>query len=141
MTENPEPLNDKVRRRMETQRTRDTDPELALRRELHRRGLRYRIHCAPLPDKRFKADIIFPRSRVAIFVDGCFWHSCPDHGVLPKHNRKWWAAKLRTNRDRDARIDAELRAEGWLPVRAWEHHDAVATAENIVNLLAERDSI
>lgn len=110
-----------ARRRMQDQRARDTEPELALRRVLHAAGLRYRVDHAPLAGLRRRADLVFTRRRVAVFVDGCFWHSCPEHGNQPRTNEKWWAAKLARNRNRDADTDAQLRAAGWEVVRIWEH--------------------
>ncbi|MGY1719052.1 very short patch repair endonuclease [Blastococcus sp. SYSU DS0552] len=97
---------------------RDTGPELALRRELHRRGLRFRTH---YPGLTGRPDIVFTRARLAVFVDGCFWHCCPEHGTAPKNNASWWAAKLEANVVRDRRQDRELVDRGWTVVRVWEH--------------------
>jgi DNA mismatch endonuclease (patch repair protein) len=97
---------------------RDTAAELAIRRELHRRGHRYRIDQRPVPQLRTRADIIFTRWRVAVFVDGCFWHGCPEHATQPKANAAWWGQKLAANVARDRRADAALRAEGWQVVRS-----------------------
>lgn len=118
-------------RRMSRQARKDTAPELALRRELHRRGLRYRIEL-PLPGlPRRRADVVFPRAKVAVFVDGCFWHACPTHGTQPARNDVWWAAKLRRNVERDAETNAHLEALGWRVVRVWEHESTVAAADRI----------
>lgn len=87
---------------MARQRARDTSTELALRRELHRLGLRYRVHRQPLPEVRREADVVFGPSRVAVFVDGCFWHGCPDHATLPRSNAEFWRTKIEGNRTRDA---------------------------------------
>lgn len=107
--------------RMSRQRTRDTGPELALRRALHRLGYRYRVD-APLPGlPRRRADLLFPGPKVAVFVDGCFWHGCPVHATRPARNREWWAAKLAGNIDRDRHTDEHLIALGWTVVRVWEH--------------------
>jgi DNA mismatch endonuclease, patch repair protein len=113
--------------RMSRQASRDTAPEVALRKELHRRGLRFRVdHPVPgLPRRR--TDIIFTRQRIAVFVDGCFWHSCPLHGTAPISNREWWAAKLRANVRRDRETDAFLLCAGWTVLRFWEH-DAIDVA-------------
>lgn len=117
--------------RMSRQARRDTSPELALRRELHRRGLRYRIEY-PIPGiPRRRADIAFTRARVAVFVDGCFWHACPRHGTWPKRNDSWWAAKLEANVARDAQTDNHLAAVGWSVVRIWEHEAAVDAADRV----------
>lgn len=95
-----------------------TKPELALRRELHRRGLRFTVNRRDLPGT---PDVVFSRARMAVFVDGCFWHGCPDHGVLPKNNREWWRDKLETNQRRDAAKDDLLASQGWFTVHLWEH--------------------
>lgn len=96
-----------------------TAPEMSLRRALHRAGLRYRLATGnPLPGT---PDLAFRRSRVAVFVDGCFWHGCPQHGSLPKTNTDFWDAKIRRNRRRDQDVDRELRHLGWKVVRVWEH--------------------
>lgn len=117
----PKPLDDVVRRHMETQPRSDTKPEIDLRRALHRRGLRYRVGM-PVPGApRRTIDIAFSKSRVAVFVDGCFWHGCPDHGVAPKNNSEWWSLKLMGNRQRDESTNALLSAAGWRVVRVWEH--------------------
>jgi DNA mismatch endonuclease (patch repair protein) len=118
-----------VRRRMQAQKSRDTQPELALRRHLHAAGLRYRVDRAPLPGLRRRADVVFGPARVAVYLDGCFWHSCPDHGTQPRSNAAWWAEKLRRNRERDAQTDDALRAAGWVPLRFWEHDDPAAAAQ------------
>lgn len=138
MNHRPEPLNADIRRRMQKQARRDTNPELALRKELHSRGLRYRLDVAPIAGMRTRADIVFRPSRVAVFVDGCFWHRCPEHGTIPTNNREWWIAKLEKNVLRDRRIDAELRAEGWIPLRVWEHED-VREAADIVERTVRRN--
>jgi DNA mismatch endonuclease (patch repair protein) len=117
---------------------RDTPPELALRRELHRRGLRYRLHQKLLPGLRREVDIAFPRVRVAVFVDGCFWHACPEHGTTPKSNREWWQTKLEANRSRDRDTDKRLRAKGWHVVRIWEHELPMEAADRIESLVRSR---
>lgn len=101
--------------------TRDTPAELAIRRFLHRQGLRYRVDFRPLPALRRKADLVFTRARVAVFVDGCFWHSCPVHGTAPKANAEWWREKLAANVCRDRDTDEQLEAAGWVVIRVWEH--------------------
>lgn len=117
--------------RLSRQRRRDTAPELALRRELHRRGLRYRVN-APMPQMpRRTIDIAFTRLRLAVFVDGCFWHRCPIHGTAPASNEAWWAEKLGRNQERDAQTGAALQAEGWEVLRIWEHTKPVEAAEQV----------
>jgi DNA mismatch endonuclease (patch repair protein) len=107
---------------MSTQRREGTAPEVALRRALHALGLRYRVHRAPVPSLRRKADVVFGPSRVAVFVDGCFWHGCPQHGRRHHDVNSWyWPDKIARNRRRDADTDQALASAGWLAVRVWEH--------------------
>lgn len=124
-----------VRLRFEGQGRRDTLPELRLRRELHRRGLRYRVDRAVPGLARVRPDLLFSRARVAVFVDGCFWHSCDEHAHLPKSNTAWWLAKLEANVLRDRRADARLDALGWRVLRVWEHEDPVAAADRVEHLV------
>ncbi|MEU4360491.1 very short patch repair endonuclease [Promicromonospora sp. NPDC023987] len=110
-----------VSARMSRARRRDTAPEVALRRELHARGLRYRV-AYPVPGQRRRTiDITFTRLKVAVFVDGCFWHGCPEHGTKPRSNSAWWQEKLAANAARDADTDRALTELGWLVIRVWEH--------------------
>lgn len=118
--------------------TRDTRPELALRRELHARGLRYRVDTRPTDDVRGRADLVFGPARVAVYVDGCFWHGCPQHGVLPRSNREWWRAKLERTARRDGATSTALRARGWEVVRVWEHEDPREAADRIETLVKGR---
>lgn len=117
--------------RMRAQRRRDTAPEVALRRELHRRGARFFVDRAPLPGLRRRADLVFPRKRVAVYVDGCFWHSCPQHATAPKNNAQWWSDKLAANVVRDRDTDARLADAGWTVVRIWEHEDPMEAADRV----------
>lgn len=117
--------------RMARQRTRDTGAEWALRRLLHSRGLRYRVD-AVLPGlPRRRADILFPRQMVAVFVDGCFWHACPEHKTSPRNNADWWASKLDRNVQRDRETDTHLSELGWNVVRIWEHEDPEHAADRV----------
>jgi len=110
-----------VSRRFAKQKRRDTAPELALRREIHRRGLRYRINY-PVPSRsRRSIDIAFPKRHLAVFVDGCFWHACPEHSVESKSNSNWWVEKLEGNVRRDQDTNDSLVNEGWRVLRFWEH--------------------
>src|SRR5688572_7651212 len=109
----PAPLNEGVRRNMQANRGRDTGPELALRRELHRRGRRFRVNRRPVPEVRSTADVVFGAARVAVYVDGCFWHSCPVHSVAPRNNAEWWREKLAATVKRDRRVTEELTSRGW----------------------------
>jgi len=110
-------------------RRRDTAIELELRSALHRMGLRFRVDFPPLEGSRRRADIVFPRARVVVFVDGCFWHSCPEHGTQPKENSAWWAEKLEQNRRRDADTTRALKEAGWTVLRFWEHEDTDTAAD------------
>jgi len=112
----------------------DTKPELALRSELHRRGLRFRKDLRlDLGTVKPRPDIVFTRARVAVFVDGCFWHSCPDHrGPLPKSNAEYWTAKLTRNVERDRAYDVAMRRAGWTVVRVWEHIGVPEAARLVV---------
>jgi DNA mismatch endonuclease (patch repair protein) len=118
----------------------ETAPELALRSELHRRGLRFRKHLAPLPSLRCKADVVFPSAKVAVFVDGCFWHRCPLHATFPKANATWWEAKLEQTFQRDRRNDSALEEAGWGVVRIWEHEDPRAAAARVEELVLARSA-
>jgi DNA mismatch endonuclease (patch repair protein) len=123
---------------MSRQRSRDTDTELALRRALHARGLRYRIHRRPLPGVRREADVVFGPAKVAIFVDGCFWHGCPDHATWPKRNSTFWKRKIETNQARDRDTDERLVEAGWTSMRVWEHEDPTEAADRITAAVATR---
>ena len=126
-------------RRMRNTRQRDTSCEVAIRRLLHRSGLRYQIDRAPIFNlRRRRADILFPAAKVAVFVDGCFWHSCPIHGTRPKANQAWWADKLALNRRRDQDTNNKLRAAGWLVQRDWEHEAPEEAAVRIQDLVRVR---
>lgn len=117
---------------------RDTGPELALRSELHRRGLRFRVDKAPIQGLRSRADVVFGPDKVAVYVDGCFWHSCPEHGSMPKANAAFWKRKLERNQQRDAETDAALRRRGWEVVRVWEHEKVTEAADRVEEVLRAR---
>ena len=133
--ERPTPLSDDVRDRMRRQVRRDTKPEMQLRRALWARGLRYRVDRSPIAGMSRRADIVFSKVRVAVYVDGCFWHSCPQHASVPKNNRDWWIEKLEANVRRDRDTDRRLREAGWVVVRVWEHEDMVEAADRLVRLV------
>jgi DNA mismatch endonuclease (patch repair protein) len=116
---------------MQGNKKRDTRPELAIRRAVHALGLRYRVACRPSRSLRWTADLVFARRRVAVFVDGCFWHGCPEHFSAPRTNPDYWASKIGGNQDRDARASAELVDEGWQVLRFWEHESANEVAQRI----------
>lgn len=122
-----------TRASMQSNRGRDTSPELAVRRRLHALGLRYRVSVRPVGNVRRTADIVFTRAKIAVFIDGCFWHGCPEHYQPPSRNGDFWRSKLLRNRERDTETDEQLRSHGWIPLRIWEHEvrtdpDRVAAA-------------
>jgi len=125
--------SERARLTMRANRSRDTSPERAVRSILHARGLRYRVHTRPVSSIRRTADIVFTRARIAIFIDGCFWHGCPDHFVSPKSNRAYWGPKIAGNQSRDRDTDAVLRATGWTVLRFWEHQAPWDVADAIEN--------
>lgn len=128
-------MSSAVRRRMETQRRQGTRPELELRRLLHAAGFRYRVGL-PVPGlPRRTIDVAFTRSKVAVFVDGCFWHRCPEHFVPPRNNHEWWAAKLDANTTRDEDTTRVLVESGWHVVRVWEHESLGEAVARITALL------
>jgi DNA mismatch endonuclease, patch repair protein len=108
---------------MRANRRTDTKPELALRRELHRRGYRYRkdYRLDLIDGRRVRPDVVFTARKVAVFVDGCFWHACPDHGTKPKNNEWYWSPKLQRNTERDQLNNDALTTAGWTVIRLWEH--------------------
>ncbi len=132
------PSSPEASRRMARVRQRGTDVEIELRRALHALGLRYRLQ-VPLSRKpRRVADIAFIGARVAVFVDGCFWHGCPLHATWPKENAGFWRAKIEANRARDADTTRRLRELGWEVIRVWSHEDPVEAARLIYDRVLER---
>jgi DNA mismatch endonuclease (patch repair protein) len=123
---------------MRGNRKRDTSPELALRRAVHGLGLRYRVAERPLRDRRWTADLVFRSARVAVFVDGCYWHGCPTHFKPPRTNSDYWGPKIARNKDRDALVDRTLANEGWAVVRFWEHDDPVRAASRVAEVVGGR---
>jgi DNA mismatch endonuclease (patch repair protein) len=120
---------------MSKQRRRDTAPEVQIRRLLHAAGLRFRV-TMPVPGMtRRSIDVAFTRVKVAVFVDGCFWHLCPEHATSPASNSEWWAAKLAKNRSRDLATNTHLESEGWTVVRVWEHEDPARAAARIIAIV------
>jgi DNA mismatch endonuclease (patch repair protein) len=122
---------------MQSNRSVDTRPEKALRSALFRSGLRFRKACRPLAGMSTKVDVVFPRERVAVFLDGCFWHGCPLHGIVPSTHEDYWRSKIRRNQERDRRTDAALMAAGWTVVRVWEHEDPNEAVARIASLVLE----
>ena len=134
----PAAISEAVRRRMQATPRRDTPCELALRSAIHRLGLRYAVDQPPIPTTRRRADLVFRTARVAVFVDGCFWHGCPSHGTWPKANADWWRAKIALNRERDVDTNAWLKREGWAVVRVWAHENPIGAAMRIARLVRRR---
>jgi DNA mismatch endonuclease (patch repair protein) len=126
---------------MQGNKARDTKPELDVRTLLHARGLRYRVNFRPLPDLRRTSDIVFTKQKVAVLIDGCFWHGCPEHYTRPTKNREFWDAKVNRNRERDAHTDCVLRAGGWTVLRFWAHEPASEVAATIVAVVQGGDAV
>ena len=105
---------------MSKQPSKGTKPELLLASELHRRRFKVILNDVMLPGR---PDLVLPNQKIAIFVHGCFWHGCPKHGTTPKHNRKWWKAKIESNKKRDRRNARKLRQLGWSVYQIWEHEN------------------
>jgi DNA mismatch endonuclease (patch repair protein) len=120
-----------TRQVMRGNRSRDTSPEMALRSAVHARGLRYRVCARPVPQLRRTADLVFSGPRIAVFVDGCFWHGCPDHYRPSTRNSSFWIKKLNENRQRDQETDRLLDAAGWTVIRIWEHEQPQEAAKRI----------
>jgi DNA mismatch endonuclease, patch repair protein len=135
--ESPPASSAAVRKVMQGNRSEGTGPEAAVGSAVHRRGLRYRKHLRPDPALRCKADFVFRSARVAVFVDGCFWHGCPQHGRIPKDPSGYWGVKLRRNAERDRRNDAALAAAGWTVLRFWEHDDPERVAAAVEALVRQ----
>jgi DNA mismatch endonuclease, patch repair protein len=128
-----------VRKVMRGNKGRDTKPELALRSAVHALGMRYRVGLRPVKQVRRTADIVFTRAKVAVFLDGCFWHGCPEHHRPSQKNSDFWLAKIEGNKARDADTDDRLREAGWQVIRIWEHEDPLAAARAIQHAVRERD--
>lgn len=140
----PIPTSTTATKKMRANRRVDTKPEVRLRSALHRAGFRFRKdHLIRLSNgRRVHPDVVFTRKRVAVFVDGCFWHSCPRHGTTPKSNMKYWVPKLRENVERDRATDSRLQAGGWQVVRIWAHvHEDEAAAIVMAHLESPQNSI
>ena len=120
---------------MQGNRSRDTKPELAVRRLLHAKGLRYRVNSRPVPSLRRTADVVFTRTRVAVFIDGCFWHGCPTHYRAPGSNVNYWSGKVSRNRSRDMETTRHLEAAGWTVLRFWAHEEPTRVADDIAETI------
>ncbi|RKR73485.1 very short patch repair endonuclease [Frondihabitans australicus] len=134
----PLPRDETVSARFAKQRRRDTEIEIDIRRRLHAHGFRFRL-VVPVPDRpRRSIDIAFPRERVAVLVDGCFWHACPLHRTSPRTNHDWWEAKLATNSARDLDTRHSLETTGWAVIRVWEHENPDSATDAIEALVLVR---
>lgn len=123
---------------MQSNRGRDTKPELALRSAVFALGLRYRVSARPINDFRRTADLVFTRAKVAVFLDGCFWHGCPDHHSIAATNAAFWAEKVKRNRERDRETDQRLKEAGWVSVRIWEHEEPTQAALKVRDIVTAR---
>lgn len=123
---------------MQSNKGRDTKPELALRSAVHALGLRYRVDARPLKELRRTADLVFPRAKVAVFLDGCFWHGCPQHHTVSATNATFWADKVKNNTARDRDTDRRLEESGWAVVRVWEHDDPADAARRVQAVVSAR---
>ncbi|MBQ0867865.1 very short patch repair endonuclease [Streptomyces smyrnaeus] len=126
------------RRNMQAIRSRDTTPERRIRQLVHARGARYRVSARPLPDLRRTADMVFRSAKIAVFIDGCYWHGCAEHYVPPKTNSGYWSDKVARNIARDRDTDQKLKEAGWLVLRFWEHEDSDACADKILTEVRDR---
>ncbi|WP_432039397.1 very short patch repair endonuclease [Streptomyces cucumeris] len=126
------------RRNMQAIKARDTKPERVIRQLLHAQGFRYRVAARPLADLRRTADIVFRPAKVAVFIDGCYWHGCPEHYVSPKTNPGYWSDKVARNVARDRDTDKNLTEAGWLVLRFWEHEPSAACADKIAAMVIAR---
>ncbi|WP_084527599.1 very short patch repair endonuclease [Nocardioides dokdonensis] len=118
---------------MQANRRRDTSPEMTVRRLVHAQGLRYQVDTKPLPALNRRADLVFATAKVAVLVDGCYWHGCPEHGTVAQTNATYWRTKIARNRERDDETNKRLADAGWLPLRAWEHEDPEAVVARIID--------
>lgn len=123
---------------MQSNKGRDTKPEMALRSAVHGLGLRYRVGVRPIKELRRTADLVFVREKVAVFLDGCFWHGCPQHHTVSATNSQFWRDKVAGNRTRDQDTDARLRAAGWQSIRIWEHENPAEAARKVRDVVEAR---
>lgn len=128
----PPASSTRVTAQMKVQRRRDTLPEVLVRRALFARGARYRVNYPVPGNRRRTIDIAFTRSKIAVFIDGCFWHGCPDHGTSPRANGEWWTSKIAANSARDLETTHNLIEQGWLVLRFWEHDEPSKVADSVL---------
>jgi len=134
----PAPSSEAALKRMQAARPRDTAPEKALRSSLHNRGLRFRVDQKIIKELNRKADIVFRSAKVAVFVDGCFWHGCPVHGTQAKANAEFWKNKIKHNQARDLDTNVQLKKAGWSVVRVWEHEALEKVSQKIYSIVVKR---
>ncbi|MCX4726369.1 very short patch repair endonuclease [Streptomyces sp. NBC_00963] len=134
------PSSPDVSARMSRQASRDTAPELAVRKLLHASGRRYRLNVRVPDMPRRTIDIAFTRAKVAVFLDGCFWHGCPEHATQPKANAEWWRQKLQRNMDRDTETTEHMARAGWTVLRFWEHESPARIAEQVAAVVDQKRS-
>jgi len=124
---------------MKSVRRSGTKAEELLRKALTEQGLKkYQVDARPLPNSSRKADILFPKERVAVFVDGCFWHGCPIHSTQAKTNAEFWDQKIKANKRRDVDTNRTLKKSGWLVLRVWEHENPQGAAKRIAKIMSKR---
>lgn len=136
----PPPSSDAALKRMKAAKPRDTAPEKALRSLLHKKGLRFRVDEKPIKELNRKADIVFRSAKIAVFVDGCFWHGCLLHGTQAKANAEFWENKIRQNKERDEDTNKRLNKAGWKVVRVWEHEEPEKISNKIYRIVRQRQS-
>jgi len=134
----PVPVSENSRAVMRANKSKDTKPERSIRSAVHARGFRYRVHTRPISSFRRTADMVFPASKVAVFVDGCFWHGCPEHYRPAKRNADFWNSKIEANKERDHATDRELDRQGWVVIRVWEHEPVEAAVDRIAEAVVAR---
>lgn len=137
----PAASSDATRKAMQGNRGHDTKAELAVRRLVHAAGLRYRVNARPEPDLRRTADLLFTRARVAVFIDGCYWHGCPEHLRMPTKNQDYWRGKIGRNQTRDLETTSRLEERGWLVLRFWEHEPPDRVAERVAQVVRNRRAV
>lgn len=134
----PKPSSEVASRRMKSVGQRDTAAELKVRRRVHAEGLRYRVDFPVSRRPRRTADMVFTKAHIAVFIDGCFWHGCPEHGTTSKSNVRFWREKIEANQARDRDTNERLEAAGWEVMRFWEHEDPDVVANQIIEAVHER---
>lgn len=134
----PIPSSEAALKRMQAAKPRDTAPEKALRSSLYKKDLRFRVDIKPVKELNRRADIVFRTAKVAVFVDGCFWHGCPLHGTQAKANAMFWRNKIKQNQKRDVNTSERLKQAGWRVIRVWEHEDPEKASVKICSIIRKR---